>query len=126
MKPILFAALLLSACTGLLSPGGDEDADRQEIVRLEAEARALAKTDGCGGADQCRSAPLGAKACGGPRDYVAYCAATTDTIALFRKLEELRTTEETFNRRYGVVSTCDYVSPPGTELNGATCRLRPR
>ena len=32
------------------------------------------------------SAPVGVKACGGPRDYVAYCVTATDTAALFRGL----------------------------------------
>lgn len=123
MKTVALAALLLSACAGLVAPG-DEEADRQEIVRLEAEARALANPNGCSGAGQCRSAPVGAKACGGPRSYVVYCAVTTDTVALFRKLEELRRTEQAFNQKYGTISTCELAVPPATELRGTTCSVR--
>ena len=73
------AALALAACVSALAPEMTEAEDQAELARLEAEARALASPDGCAQPGDCRSAPVGAKACGGPRSYVVYCAATTDT-----------------------------------------------
>src|SRR3982751_1505906 len=63
--------------------------DRTRLARLEREARALAKTDGCSTSETCRTAPVGWRGCGGPRSYLVYCAATTDSVALYRKLDEL-------------------------------------
>lgn len=120
------AALVLAACVSALSPETTEAEDRAELARLEAEARALVRPDGCAQPGDCRSAPLGAKACGGPRTYVVYCAATTDTVALFRKLERHRRAEAAFNEKYGMPSTCDLASPPQTELAGGTCTARAR
>jgi hypothetical protein len=120
------AALVLAACVSALSPEATEAEDQAELARLEAEARALASPDGCAQPGDCRSAPVGAKACGGPRGYVVYCAATTDTVALFRKLEQHRRAEAAFNEKYGKFSTCDFASPPQTELAGGTCRVRAR
>jgi len=59
--------------------------DTSRIARLEREARALAHAEGCT-AGACRTAPVGSRPCGGPRTYLVYCAATTDSAALFAKL----------------------------------------
>lgn len=104
------------------APSTQAPGDTGRIARLEREARALAKTGGCSSAEQCRTAPVGSRPCGGPRDYVVYCAATTDTASLFRKLEELRAAEEAYNRESGMASTCEFREPPATELVGAACR----
>ncbi len=119
------AALLVSAaCWSVSAPDSSFEEDQAVLQRMEGEARALAISTGCAAGDRCRTAPVGAKACGGPRTHVVYCATTTDTVALFRKLDELRRAEEGFNQKYGVASNCAYVSPPGTELAGGTCRAQ--
>lgn len=107
-----------------LLPGGASDrrGDQATVTRLEREARALARTTGCTGADACRTAPVGVRPCGGPRGYVVYCAATTDSAALFRKLGELEAVEKAFNERSGMMSTCEFRSPPGVSLVGGSCR----
>lgn len=97
-------------------------ADTALIARLEREARALARAGGCTAAASCRTAPLGSRPCGGPRDYVVYCAATTDTADLFAKLAELHRAEEAYNQEQGMMSTCEFREPPGVELSGGSCR----
>jgi hypothetical protein len=91
------------------------------LARLEREARALAKTDGCTTADQCRVAPVGAQACGGPRYWLAYCAASTDSAALFGKLAELEAAEKKYNQTHHIVSDCRYLEPPVPGLTGGRC-----
>jgi hypothetical protein len=108
------------------SSAGDVASDtvdtRKRLAQLEADARALAKTSGCSSVSQCRSAPLGEKACGGPRDYLVYCAATTDSAALFKKLDELKAAEVSFNKSSGMMSTCEYRMPPAVAVQGGSCR----
>jgi hypothetical protein len=99
--------------------------DREQLARLEREARALVKTDGCTSASGCRTAPVGWRGCGGPRTYVVYCAASTDTAALFRKLKELESAEKAYNAKSGMMSTCEFRMPPGTKLQGKSCREVP-
>lgn len=99
-------------------PAGD---DTSRITRLEREARALASASGCGTASACRTAPVGSRGCGGPRDYLVYCPATTDTAALLRKLEELARVESAYNEREGVVSTCQMRLPPALSVSGGRC-----
>ena len=102
---------------------GSGAADTGSVARLEREARALAHTEGCASAGQCRVAPLGHRACGGPRDYVAYCAATTDSAALFRKLDELARAEDEYNRAAGIASTCEFRTPPAVTVAGGRCAI---
>jgi hypothetical protein len=107
------------------STGADLSGDQARIAQLEREARALAKTTGCSSASACRTAPVGARACGGPRSYIVYCAASTDTVALFRKLRELEQAEKAYNEKSGMMSTCEFRMPPKTVLSGGSCREAP-
>jgi hypothetical protein len=137
------AALMLAACAPAHAPadGGrtdapssppaapvadaspreaDAEADTGRLARLEREAYALVHTEGCT-AGQCRTAPVGSRPCGGPRAYVAYCAATTDSAALFAKLAELARAEEDYNRRSGMASTCEMRLPPAVSVSAGRC-----
>ena len=104
-------------------PAGDTATD-PTLHRLEREAIALAKPDGCSSVDQCRSAPVGNRPCGGPRYYIPYCAATTDSAALFAKLAELSRAEADYNQKNGLVSTCEMRMPSELTLAGGSCRFR--
>jgi hypothetical protein len=103
---------------------GDQKADWAQIVALENEAKALVKTDGCSSAGECRTAPVGSRACGGPRYYLVYCSRTTDSAALFRKLDAVAAAEREFNSRYQIVSTCEFRLPPKVALTGGSCQAQ--
>jgi len=102
---------------------GAQGADWSAIVRLEDQAKAIAKTSGCASVSECRTAPVGNRACGGPRYYIAYCATSTDSVALFRKLEEIAAAENAYNRKYQIVSTCEFRMPASLALSGGECRM---
>jgi hypothetical protein len=101
---------------------GDQKADWDQILALENAARALVKTDGCSSSDECRTAPVGSRACGGPRYYLVYCSRTTDSAALFRKLDAVAAAEREFNTRYQIVSTCEFRMPPRVAVSGGSCQ----
>jgi hypothetical protein len=103
---------------------GDQKADWAQIVNLENQAKALVKTEGCSSAAQCRTAPVGSRACGGPRYYLVYCAQTTDSAALFQKLDAVARAERAYNARYNVVSTCEFRMPPTAALSGGSCQAQ--
>ena len=118
------SVLVPSRDTGAL-PATVQDTNvvlQERLSRLEREARELAHTAGCVSLAQCRTAPLGWRSCGGPRDYIAYCAATTDTVALFRKLAELETAEKDYNLKSGMMSSCIRRQPPKISVSGGKCR----
>jgi hypothetical protein len=133
----LFAiAMVMAACSPQTSgapsgPGGgkivftgDQKTDWGQIVALENEAKAIVKTDGCSSAGECRSAAVGSRACGGPRYYLVYCSKTTDTAALFKKLEAIAAAEREFNSKYQLVSTCEFRMPPTVGLSGGSCQAQ--
>ena len=133
-----FATVMVLASCAQGSPGGapsgpdgdkivltgDQKADWAQIVAIENEAKALVKTDGCSSAGECRTAPVGSKACGGPRYYLVYCSRTTDSTALFRKLDAVAAAEREYNTRYKIVSTCEFRLPPQVALSGGSCQAQ--
>jgi hypothetical protein len=100
----------------------ESETDQQRIQRLEREARTLARTDGCQRGGDCRAAPVGDRPCGGPRTYLVYCARTTDSVALYRKLDELARAEREYNQKQGLMSTCEFRTPPAVTASGGSCR----
>jgi hypothetical protein len=131
---MIFAVSLVAACSQGTSGGvpvgpggdkivftGDQKADWEQIVALENQAKAIAKADGCKSASQCRTAPVGSRACGGPRYYIVYCAQSTDSAAFFRKLEAVAAAENEYNQRYNLVSTCEFRMPPNVALIAGSC-----
>ena len=134
----VFATVMVLASCSQAAPGGapsgpdgdkivltgDQKADWAQIVALENEAKALVKTDGCSSAGECRTAPVGSKACGGPRYYLVYCSRTTDSTALFRKLDAVATAEREYNTRYKIMSTCEFRLPPQVALSGGSCQAQ--
>jgi len=134
----LFAISLVVAACSQSTPGavpvgpggdkivftGDQKADWAQIVALEDQAKALLKTEGCSLAAQCRTAPVGSRACGGPRYYLVYCAQTTDSAALFRKLDAVAAAEREYNTRYKLMSTCEFRMPPTVALSGGSCQAQ--
>lgn len=122
VRNLHFATLVVlmftvNSCQSLLSPGS--------VSRLEREAKVLAITSGCANAGDCRSAPVGVKACGGPRYYLPYCPATTDSAALFRKLAELAEAEREYNRRNRITSDCSVPIPAPLVAANGTCQFAP-
>lgn len=102
----------------------NQEADWQRILDLEEEAKALVKPGGCASDDQCRAAPVGSRACGGPRYYLVYCSRSTDSVALFRKLADVENAERAYNRKYQIVSTCEFRMPPTVGVTAGACTAR--
>ncbi len=130
--------LILAACTqgtpgapskptgdnGKIVFTGDQKTDWAQIVALEDQANALVKTEGCTSPSECRTAPVGSRACGGPRYYLVYCSRTTDSAALYRKLDAVSAAEREYNTHYKLVSTCEFRLPPKVALSGGSCQAQ--
>jgi hypothetical protein len=134
----LFFTVLLAACMKNGSPAENrtpetppansgqtpQQTEWSAIEQLEAQAKSIAKADGCTVSGDCRSAAVGSKGCGGPRYYLTYCAKSTDTVALKSKLDEVVKAEMAYNKKYQVISTCEMRLPPEVELAGGSCRAK--
>ncbi len=128
---VLLAGAIAAACNAPrqpatsaqdTGPGTPRETGLERVQRLEREARALAHADGCTSGGECRAAPVGDRACGGPRTYIVYCARTTDSVALYRKLDELAEAERAYNQQQGAASTCEFRLPPRLVAGLGSCR----
>ena len=132
-------AVAASACTQASMPGdgagnaapgkdagvaGTQQTDWAAIEKLEKEAKAIAKTTGCAASGECRSAPVGSKGCGGPRYYIPWCAKSTDSAALYAKLDQIATAEKAYNKKYQIMSTCEFQVAPRVEVVAGACTAR--
>ena len=103
---------------------GSQESDWNAIVKLEGQAKQVAHTEGCSSSEDCRSAPVGSRACGGPRYYIPWCAKTTDSAALYNKLAEVAKADQAYNRKYNIASTCEMRMPPLVEATGGSCSAK--
>jgi hypothetical protein len=88
------------------------DAQKREII-------SLAKSGACAINSQCRYTGLGSKPCGGPWSYLVY-STSVDTSKLLIKVSEYNASEDRYNRKWGIYSTCDVTPSPDSIrcLNG--------
>jgi hypothetical protein len=103
---------------------GTQQGDSAAIEKLEQEATAIAKTSGCGSSGDCRTAPVGSRGCGGPRYYLPYCARSTDSAALYGKLDEVAAAEKAYNTKYQIISTCEFRMAPAVESVAGVCTAK--
>lgn len=101
-----------------------QESDWAQIQKLEAEAKALARVEGCTATADCATGAIGRKACGSPRDFVIYCKKSTDVPALEAKLDEIVKAETAYNTKYQVISTCEMRIAPEVEASGGSCRAK--
>ncbi|MCE3264612.1 MAG: hypothetical protein K0R43_3691 [Pseudoduganella sp.] len=88
-----------------------------------AQLQALGRDAPCNSDQQCRSLPIGAKACGGPESYLAYSTARTSAQRAQALAERYRKEREAANQAGGVVSDCRFLMDPGAQCRAGTCQL---
>ena len=120
---VLVSLGLSCGCAGADSPATTE----AQIDRI----RALIGDAACDSDDQCRTVPVGAKACGGPEYYLAWSTKRTDPSA-FRDASA-GSLPPPARRSPGMKSDCMLVADPGAycassdspnAAGGKACRLR--
>ena len=74
---------------------------------------------------QCLLAAIGVRPCGGPREYVAYSVAETDSAELAALLAVYDRLDRERNAREGLVSTCEVLAMPYTALESGRCITTP-
>ena len=137
---VVVAAVLAAGCTQASIPSdgsgtspsdgnnvgvtGNQQTDWAAIVQLEQQAKSVARTSGCASPTECRSAPVGSRACGGPRYYIPWCSKTTDSAALYSKLGEIAKAEQAYNKKYQIVSTCEFRLPPAAGISAGACTAK--
>ncbi len=107
----LLLMAITSACEKRQLLTGSRDGDIERLQQLRREIDSLTGLYPCEDAREWRFTPIGAKACGGPTDYIAY-STRLDTAAFLKKVEHYTKTNEAYNREWNIASDCMYLMPP--------------
>lgn len=121
LPALAFAWAAITSCAQTAPPPA---ASETESRRLAQELRALIGPAACTEHAQCRTVPVGAKACGGPAGYLAWSAEGTDAEAV----EALAKRQSEAQRREleasGMRSNCAVVTNPGAVCVAKRCELQ--
>jgi hypothetical protein len=103
----------------------DENSKKYDEVQLEKIKTAIEAEiakEKCENADDWKFAPIGSKACGGPKSYIAYPKTIETTI--LPKIEDYNKREAEFNTKYGITSDCAMTpEPQGIKCNDGKAEL---
>ena len=88
-----------------------------------AQIHTLVGSASCANDGECRSLPLGAKACGGPDGYLAFSTKTTAEPTLRALAQTYADQRRKANSASGMMSTCLFMADPGAVCRAGTCQL---
>lgn len=108
---------ILLAC---LAACGHSQANPDTLAQLKA----LAGDAACSSDAQCRTVPVGAKACGGPESYLAYSTDKTSPGKAAELAQRYRKEREAANKASGRISDCRFLMDPGAQCRAGKCQLR--
>ena len=122
----LYAGLAMAACVpaqpapaaSSLSPDGSG-------LALHAQVQQLIGRAACDSAAQCRTLPLGARACGGPESYVAWSVLGTNQAALQRAADRYGQWQAQQQARSGMMSICMVEIDPGAVCSRSATTAQP-
>lgn len=121
-------AWAVSACQARQAAGPSPSPSTNQSTRLD-EAQLLQRitaaigSAACQKQADCRTLPVGAKACGGPARWVAWSAAQSDGAQLQAWAAELDALQRQRQAAEGLMSTCSIVPDPGAVCRAGQCVL---
>lgn len=113
----VLAAWLGTACAAADAPAA-KAADTSALYR---QIRDEVGDAHCSVNDQCRSTPLGHKACGGPEAYLVWSTVASDEKRLSGLLDQYNAARKIEAQQPGRVSDCSMVQNPGARCEASRC-----
>lgn len=96
-------------------------ADDNKLAQMSKDIEEFAKDKACTNGDGCRTMPMGAKACGGPTNYIIYSLSKTDEKQLTEKVKQYTDFQKELNIKYNRTSDCLFLSPPTVDCLNGVC-----
>lgn len=119
----LAALLLVSACQAQPPPAKSASASLAAEAALLARIEAEVGSAPCTSSTQCRSLPIGAKACGGPARWMAWSTTVSRADQLQAWSSQLADLQRRRFEATGMMSTCSIVPDPGAVCRAGRCVL---
>jgi hypothetical protein len=88
-----------------------------------AQMRVAVGSAACTESSQCRTVPVGARACGGPEGYMAYSTSGSNEASLLALSEKYRAERKASHVATGMVSDCRMIQNPGSQCVAGSCQL---
>ena len=122
-RPAAWACMLLAAlapaCQAQPVAGSALVADAAVLQRIEAEVGAAS----CTSSADCRTLPIGSKACGGPVRWMAWSVRVSSADRLQTLAQDLAQQQRQRDMADGRMSTCSVVPDPGAHCDAGRCVL---
>lgn len=115
----LLVAPILGACQ---SPPTSPRSDTHVLSLIRAEIGEARCTSDA----QCRTLPVGHRACGGPERWLAWSTAVSQEERLRAWAAESAALQQARDERSGRMSTCQVIADPGATCQNQRCTLRLR
>ena len=121
----LGAGLGAAACHSRAVPeqAGTPAADTSDLASLRSDVRSLIGDAACTHISQCRLIAFGAKPCGGPRQFLVYSIAATDSMTIEAAVMRYNARDAEVNRLYNRTSDCALVSQPRIRVVNGRCTI---
>lgn len=119
---VLLGLSALAACQAQPGAAPSVDAEAALLVRIRGEIGAAT----CDNDAQCRTLPIGEKACGGPEQWLAWSITTGRADQLKAWSAELAALQRQRQQASGMMSNCAYNADPGAQCQARRCVLRSR
>lgn len=100
---------IVFGCTSTTELGKEDDL--AELNNLKEEIELLVDSGVCSENSDCDSIAFGSKACGGPKTYLVF-STSINVELLQQKVETYNALENSFNKKWGIISDCSMPSPP--------------
>lgn len=107
-KTIALLAIVFG-CTNNMESSKEEDL--AELTALQEEIELLVDSGVCSENSDCESIAFGSKACGGPKTYLVF-STSINVELLQQKVATYNALENSFNKKWGIISDCSVVLPP--------------
>jgi hypothetical protein len=123
LKFIILGFVLFISCAKdeIADDGAFAIADDNKLAQMGKDIEEFAKNKACTNGDSCRTMPMGAKACGGPTNYVIYSLSKTDEKQLAEKVKQYTDLQKELNVKYNRTSDCIFLSPPTVDCLNGVC-----
>lgn len=93
-----------------------------EIKQLEIQLKKAVADPACTQNSECKSIPVGAKACGGPLYYLIYSTNNTDHEKLTMLADAIKSKQRKHNMLTEATSDCAFLMPPALACIDEQCQ----
>jgi hypothetical protein len=109
------------ACTSTKSAPAPTKPATPAAATLMQQIQAEIGDASCDAIQQCRTLPVGHRACGGPESFLAYSTARSDPAKLLHLATQDSAARKEQNERSGMMSTCEAIMDPGATCSAGRC-----